>query len=257
MIWFACRQCGKIHGRPENAVGTVVFCDCGQGNHVPWESTAAPPVETPAALPQAEPVPVPRVPVPRGAVPLDPTPLPELQPVGGRRGARVLHGGTHHDGPEPRERRGPRRDPDFCFNHQGFASEVTCDDCQERFCKQCVVELQGKTLCGPCKNHRVRMLLKPARTSGLAIAAVLTAMVAGLFGMCLLTAGMVADNAVLPLLALTPQVVACGLGVLAIYFTATRPRLTGQAMAITAVVTSVVAGLVVVSAMLFRFGLSV
>src|SRR5262249_16114600 len=45
MIWFSCKQCGKVHGRAENSAGTLVFCDCGQGNTVPWESTAAEPEE--------------------------------------------------------------------------------------------------------------------------------------------------------------------------------------------------------------------
>ncbi len=53
MIWFNCSKCGKTHGRPENSIGSVVFCECGQGNRVPWESTAPepPPQPVPAALP--------------------------------------------------------------------------------------------------------------------------------------------------------------------------------------------------------------
>ena len=52
MIWFTCKQCGKTHGRPENSVGSLVFCECGAGNTVPWESTVAEP-EQPAAAPAA------------------------------------------------------------------------------------------------------------------------------------------------------------------------------------------------------------
>ena len=49
MIWFSCPKCGKTHGRPENSAGTMVFCECGQGNRVPWESTVAePPPQVPA-----------------------------------------------------------------------------------------------------------------------------------------------------------------------------------------------------------------
>ena len=43
MIWFACKQCGKTHGRPDSAIGATIFCDCGCGLLVPWESTAAEP----------------------------------------------------------------------------------------------------------------------------------------------------------------------------------------------------------------------
>ena len=67
MIWFSCKQCGKTHGRPETAAGATIFCDCGTGLVVPWESTAAEPAAVPAELapPPLEPVPfeAPAVPV--------------------------------------------------------------------------------------------------------------------------------------------------------------------------------------------------
>src|SRR5262249_4493976 len=43
MIHFACKTCGKLFERPDAAAGTLVFCDCGTGNRVPWESTATAP----------------------------------------------------------------------------------------------------------------------------------------------------------------------------------------------------------------------
>jgi hypothetical protein len=46
MIWFTCARCGKRHGRPEEAAGSLVFCECGHGNRVPWESTAPAPEPT-------------------------------------------------------------------------------------------------------------------------------------------------------------------------------------------------------------------
>src|SRR5262245_61714735 len=55
MIWFACKKCGKTHNRPDSSAGTMVFCDCGNGITVPWESTTAEP-------PSAAPVHVPKVP---------------------------------------------------------------------------------------------------------------------------------------------------------------------------------------------------
>jgi hypothetical protein len=39
MIQFACKRCGKYFERPNEAAGTLVFCECGLGNRVPWEST--------------------------------------------------------------------------------------------------------------------------------------------------------------------------------------------------------------------------
>src|SRR5271169_2112243 len=50
MIWFTCKKCGKTHGRADNSAGTMIFCDCGAGNTVPWESTTAEPA---APLPVA------------------------------------------------------------------------------------------------------------------------------------------------------------------------------------------------------------
>ena len=44
MIWFSCNKCGKALGRPESSAGAFIFCDCGQGLTVPWDSTIAPPV---------------------------------------------------------------------------------------------------------------------------------------------------------------------------------------------------------------------
>jgi len=35
MIWFACKQCGKRHKQPEDAAGSLIFCECGQANRVP------------------------------------------------------------------------------------------------------------------------------------------------------------------------------------------------------------------------------
>src|SRR5438874_9786727 len=49
MIWFACKQCGQRHSRPDDAAGTVVFCDCGKGNRVPWTSTEPADVPEPSA----------------------------------------------------------------------------------------------------------------------------------------------------------------------------------------------------------------
>src|SRR5438105_12622885 len=84
MIWFSCSKCQKTLGRPESSVGALVFCDCGQGNAVPWDSTAAAPAEPlpaevlPPQPPPLRPVPVgeEQIPVARRPGPPPPPPLP-------------------------------------------------------------------------------------------------------------------------------------------------------------------------------------
>ncbi len=142
MIWFTCKKCGKKHGRADNLSGTLVFCDCGQGNPVPWQSNTTAP-ETPPEPPR-RPAPPPRPP-PRRAPdddddwdnrrrPPGPMPLPLDDASAGdllrRRRAQVFH----------------RRRSGFCFNHDDIATDQTCAECKEYFCPNCVVELQGKTL---------------------------------------------------------------------------------------------------------------
>ena len=52
MIWFGCKKCGKRHGKAESLCGTLVFCDCGFGNRVPWSSTVPEPeAPEPTAVP--------------------------------------------------------------------------------------------------------------------------------------------------------------------------------------------------------------
>jgi hypothetical protein len=41
MIWFACKNCGKRHKQPDDAAGSLVFCECGRPNRVPWDSTVS------------------------------------------------------------------------------------------------------------------------------------------------------------------------------------------------------------------------
>ena len=154
MIWFLCKQCGKRHGRPDNLASTLVFCDCGQGNTVPWQSTTTPP---------AEPPPLPR------PQPFDDDSADDLR----RRKANAFR---------------PRR-PGFCLNHDDVATDKTCHDCKESFCPNCIVELQGKTLCGPCKNFRVRGVTRPNRIPGLAVAALIVGLVSGPVTFCLALVG--------------------------------------------------------------------
>src|SRR5581483_570341 len=112
MIWYACKKCGKRHGRPENAAGTLVFCECGHGNRVPWSSTAVEP-----DIPEAQPVPA-ALPHPRPTVPLPPGTPPRMPELA-----------------RPRRRVSELRkiNPAYCFNHDETPSEQTCVDCKVAF----------------------------------------------------------------------------------------------------------------------------
>src|SRR5262249_19122547 len=109
MIWFACKQCGKRLRQPDSAVGSFIFCDCGTGNRVPWESTLPSPIEAPPDQPVAE------------------------------------ASDTEEDR-SSRWRVPAEIDPAYCLNHTDVPSELACDDCGEHFCRACTVELRGKTL---------------------------------------------------------------------------------------------------------------
>jgi hypothetical protein len=168
MIWFACKQCGKRHGRAENLSGTLVFCECGHGNRVPWASTASEPEE--AEL-EAVPVPVPIPPAQSRPRPV-PVPVPD-EPE--RRQPEFPDWRRGRSGRTPAR----RINPNFCLNHDEVASQETCAECRLRFCKACVVTLQGRTLCGPCKNFRIGALSQPARVAPLSIVALIVSLVSG------------------------------------------------------------------------------
>jgi len=161
MILFACKQCGKKYRQPVEAAGTMVFCVCGQGNRVPWEST----------LLESE-MPAEEKPKPSGP--------PVLEPAGPDEGER--------DWPRRRlvrERPVRRRDPAYCLNHDDTPSQHTCSACGEAFCAKCVVALQDRTLCGPCKNFQIDTLQRPPRVSALAIVAAILAVLSLPVAFCL------------------------------------------------------------------------
>lgn len=178
MIWFSCKQCGKKHHRPDNQVGTMIFCDCGQGLRVPWASTIPEPELTeeslplppipprPEAVPAARAVPVEVNDVPqRPSVPLPPSP-PAAMP--------------------PRRVRAYRKvNADFCLNHDETPRTQTCADCRIPFCDACVVSFQSQSLCAPCKNFRLRALSRPPQTSILAVLGVVVGLVGGPVAFCL------------------------------------------------------------------------
>jgi hypothetical protein len=176
MIWFGCKKCGKRHGRAEHLCGTLVFCECGFGNRVPWSSTVPEP-ET--AAPEAAPAPRPR---PSRPVPVDDD---------DRRPARPsIPVDDHDDWEPPSYRTRPRKEAkrinaNFCLVHDEKPSEHTCKDCQLRFCSSCVVMLQGDTLCGPCKNFRLRGRHRPTPVPALAIISAVAGLIFLPAGFCL------------------------------------------------------------------------
>jgi hypothetical protein len=234
MIWFACKNCGKKHSRPETSVGTMVFCECGQGTNVPWESTVEPPpvadVPEPARpVPAAAPLPGRYDPIPISEEHVPPRPRPPEEPRPPERLVRPRR-------PGPR-----RRDPRFCFNHEDTPVQKTCADCGEPFCAECLLEFRGATLCAPCKNFRVRNLQQPPRLSGKALASVLIGMLTWPLGICLIVVGLNANAPALVLFALVPNLCALGLGLLALRDTEADPRVSGRSLAVTGLLTGAVA----------------
>jgi hypothetical protein len=216
MIWFACKQCGKVHGRPETAVGALIFCDCGHGNFVPWESAAAPPEAPPAP---------PETPAGPDLEPVVFEPEPEAAPPPVPREAR------------PRRGRTEKRDPQRCFNHQEVAKTTACADCEESFCADCVVTLHDTTLCGPCKNFRARRLEMTPRSSTLGAASLLLAYLTSPMLMCPFSVSTSATRW-FGLAALVPQLLALGLGVWALWLGEREGKPGSAAFAITGVLTA-------------------
>ena len=142
MIWFSCKQCGKQLRQPETAGGSLVFCMCGQGNRVPWESTVPAPADDPSATP----------------APVDSSDEDAV--------------------PQRRRRAVVVRDPAYCFNHQDVPADQTCNDCGEHFCPACVVVVRGKSLCGPCKNFRLARLQRAPQVSTMAVVSLVLAYLA-------------------------------------------------------------------------------
>src|SRR5262245_48987593 len=138
MISFACKKCARTHRRPEGQAGTLVFCDCGQANRVPWATEVE-------LVPPAQPRPV-----------LDAQPVPPATPpLPSRRPGRLLG----------------KVNPNFCFHHLDDPSTAACAACRLPFCDACVVLLRGETLCGPCKNFRVASPGRARRVLPLAVIA--------------------------------------------------------------------------------------
>jgi hypothetical protein len=261
MIWFACKSCGKKHGRADNSAGAMIFCDCGASLTVPWESTIEEPEPSPAA-----PV-VPTMPPPYDWVAGDAPPPPLLVPVpvGEERIPIVVPARCDlpprgqafppHPGRAYPARLAPvrPRDRNFCFNHQSLPVEKTCDSCAERFCAGCLVTFQGKTLCGPCKNARVRELDVPPKVSGLALTSALAGAALSIAAFCLLPLGSLFEVLPLIIFVVLLQIGTLGMGALALYHTEKSSLLRGRSLALTGIIAAAVGILLTVAATLYSY----
>ena len=248
MIWFACNQCGKALSRPETSAGAFIFCSCGQGQTVPWESTIEPP-------PGAEPADAPPQPPPLRPIQTAEEPIPVARrppPVPAR--PREGEGDQRRDESDdrPRVSVGPVvRQRDKCLNHQDRPLQEKCADCSEGFCADCLLHFQGRTLCGPCKNYRLRATDRPPAMSNKAVFAVVLAMVAGPGVACMWPFGASGFVLLICVLALFAQLGAVVLGGLALRETDANPRLGGRALAITGMLTGGLASLLTIGFVIF------
>jgi hypothetical protein len=238
MIWFSCQKCSKALSRPESSAGAFVFCDCGQGNVVPWDSTMAPPAEPlPAELVPSTPPPLRPIPVSEEQIPVSRRPAPPPPPLPATRDVR---------------RREPEyRAPGQCFNHQDRLVVRKCDACGEGFCTDCLVLLRGDTLCGPCKNYRLKLMDNPPALSSKATVGVILAVLTAPVVLCLWPFGANAFAVLAAMLGLIAQLAAVVLGVLAIRETEADPRIAGRSLAITTLLTGSLASVVTVMFVLF------
>jgi hypothetical protein len=238
MIWFSCQKCGKALSRPEASAGAFVFCDCGQGAVVPWESTIEEPIQPlPMEQPPATPQPLRPIPVSEEQIPKTRRPGPPPLP---RQGERSIG------------RRAPEhRDAGQCFNHQDRPVVRKCDACGEGFCTDCLVLLRGATLCGPCKNYRLKQTDKPPALSAKATSGVILAVAAAPLVMCLWPFGNNVFSVLVAMLGLIAELAAIVLGVLAMRETEANPRIVGRSLAITTLLTGGLASMVTVMFVLF------
>jgi hypothetical protein len=231
MIWFACKQCGKRQGRPEASIGALIFCECGQGNVVPWESTTSAPemaAPVPPPLPEMRPIPL-----------EDRTPSAPSKPPGPPPVPILLHADDEPEKQRPK-RRGAERlkpDPHFCLNHEERPSQHMCNDCGEAFCDECVVVMRDTLLCGPCKNFRVRLEQRPPQLSGKALLSMFLGLLATPLAFVLFSL----TTPLIGLFSLLPEGLAFLLGMRALRETEKNPRLSGRALAVTSVVTAALA----------------
>jgi len=224
MIWFSCRQCGKTQGRPDEEAGTLIFCNCGTSNRVPWESSVEAPAQPVGRVESSESTEAEGSNAPLSAG--DPSSIPFV-----------------NDSPLARTMRRTvirERNSAYCLNHQDLVKQQTCVDCRENFCDDCVVNFQGKVLCGPCKNFRIRQMHQPGELSLLALFSPIVALVGGFVGFFVSVIAVQAGAPVLGFLSAAPQLGALGLGLAAMRRIENDPVLKGRPLAMTGIVAAVI-----------------
>src|SRR5216684_4131554 len=224
MIWFACQQCGKRQGRQDREAGTLIFCDCGTSNRVPWES--APGADATRLAAEEPPIPVYSMPESDGipAIPLANAP------------DRPARARTVRPAIRP-------RDPAYCLNHQETPKQQSCVDCEEGFCDDCVVVWQGQVLCGPCKNYRIRQSERPAALSLMALFSPILAMAGGLVGFFMAAIAGQAGAPGVGFMSVIPEFAALVLGLAAIRRIENDPMVKGRPLAMIGIVAALVAGI--------------
>ena len=232
MIWFACRQCDTRQGRPDEEAGTLIFCNCGASNRVPWESS----VEAPASQPvgwveSSEPTEAQGVDTPRSGSD-QPIPFADDAPP-----SRSQAGAWERERNRVTIR---ERNPAYCLNHQDLVKQQACVDCQQGFCDDCVVLFQGKVLCGPCKNFRIRQMHQPAQLSLMALFSPILALAGGFVGFFMSAIAVQLGAPVLGFLSVAPQLGALGLGLAAMRRIENDPFLKGRPLAMTGIIAAVV-----------------
>jgi hypothetical protein len=246
VIWFTCKKCGKTHNRADTSAGTLVFCECGNGNTVPWESTATPPAVPPMAAPAPQ---VPEL----GPIQFDPVTIPT--PASSASGAKsssyppsttTRRDDDDYDRPYRRGRT-EKRDPDFCFNHQRRPKVEVCSECEQSFCADCLVKFRGVLMCGPCKNFESRRAELPPVATSVASASLIITLIAGPLMTCMLLWQPASTPIrMMSLLSLLPQFLALGLGVWALRDAEKDKKGGGQWVAVTGVATASLTCLLIV-----------
>jgi hypothetical protein len=241
VIWFACKKCGKTLGRSDTSAGALVFCDCGNGARVPWESTVAPPeVET---LPQA--------PATAPQRPLEPIRFDEKSDPG-LAGAGLSGAGPPGGG----KRRGRRAamtpiDPNVCFNHASHDKEGVCLDCGLSFCKRCLTTFQNVAYCAACKNYRTRIMQRRPDSSKLALVSFLIALAAGPLMFLLMPLAASKHAQAFVLLALIPPLLALAAGILSLRWIRGAAQRTGQHLAVSGMSLGAVVGILTLLIVVF------
>ena len=181
--------------------------------------------------------------------PARPVPLPLDERAPARRSIPVPPNPPSSALPSRRQRQNRKINPAYCFNHDEASSSQTCADCRLAFCDSCLAAFQGQILCGPCKNFRLRGILRPPRLSGLSIVALVTAMASGPVAFCL---GVQSVNPQVSsqtsiglticfcLLGMLLPAGALVMGLLALRDIELKPNVSGRAMALTGTVTALV-----------------